>query len=162
MSTETRQTAKSLFLSLTGDTGRIDRLWGPANAPNRAAILSVLIGKKIFKSNPQAGWNRFRRAMLNLHDIATQGLCIAQEDDALRDAATQSPEPETMESPRDLTTAQERRLNRFYCINEPGGGKWETMRSLIDKGYVAATANRLTITPEGQAYCQLYGPQMPI
>ncbi len=94
MTTATRQTAKSLFLTLTGDSGSIDRLWGPANAPNRAAILSVLIGKKIAKSNPQAGWNRFRRAMLNLFDIDTQGLCIAQEDDALRDAATQSPETE--------------------------------------------------------------------
>ncbi len=89
--TDNRTEAKRLFYQFTGSTGIIDRLYGPAQAPNRAAIVSALLGKRIPKSNPQAGWNRFRRGMLNLYDIDGSNLCHAEEDHALEVVACDSP-----------------------------------------------------------------------
>ncbi len=83
--TDNRTEAKRLFCQFTDSTGIIDRLYGPAQAPNRAAIVSALLGKRIPKSNPQAGWNRFRRGMLNLYDIDGSDLCHAEEDSLLAD-----------------------------------------------------------------------------
>ena len=74
--------AKRLFCQYTDGRGVIDRLYGPANAPKRAAILSVLAGRKVAKS--RAAWHEFAAAIYALYRI--EGGCIAEKDSRLRDA----------------------------------------------------------------------------
>ncbi len=65
--------AKDLFREYTD--GNIDRLWGKANLSRRQEIISALQGRKATQA--EAGWNKFRRAMLALYEI--EGDCRASE-----------------------------------------------------------------------------------
>ena len=71
--------ARNLFQTYTG--GRIDALYGPAQAAHRAEILSAIAGQRIPKS--RAGWTVFRRAVYEL--FGATGECdVARERDLQR------------------------------------------------------------------------------
>jgi len=75
--------AKRLFRVYTGDTGRIDALYGPAKAGCRAHILSALEGKRVPQS--RAGWRVFRKAMFDL--FGASGNCLAARESSLVELA---------------------------------------------------------------------------
>ena len=52
-----------------------------------------------------------------------------------------------------MTETQAKRLLRFHLTGDPGGGKWETMKALLDKGYVEEQSKRLVLTSKGKAWC---------
>jgi len=52
-----------------------------------------------------------------------------------------------------ITPIQEDRLFKLFLTGEPGGGKWETMKALIVKGYVEEVNKRLIVTGKGRNYC---------
>ena len=63
---------------------------------------------------------------------------------------------------RCLSEAQERRLNRKHCTGDYGPGKWETINSLINAGYLEDTGKALVLTEKAKHYIHHYGPLMPV
>ena len=60
---------------------------------------------------------------------------------------------------RDLSPAQERRLNRRYATGDFGGGAWKTIESLQCRGFLTA---ELALTEKASRYLFHHGPTMPI
>lgn len=63
---------------------------------------------------------------------------------------------------RTLSESQERRLNRFHCCGDFGGGKFSTVKSLISKGYIQQDDKQVSITEKGVHYIYHHGPTMPV
>ena len=76
--------AKSLFLKLTDGTGRVDRLYGPSHAKDRAAILSAIDDSKTIPAS-KATWGRFIMAIKTLYNV--DGNCIAEREAKIAIAA---------------------------------------------------------------------------
>lgn len=56
---------------------------------------------------------------------------------------------------RELTAAQETRLLREH-LTGCSGGKWSTMKVLIEKGYMTEKDKNLHVTTKGKNYCDQY------
>ena len=63
---------------------------------------------------------------------------------------------------RDLTRAQERRLNWKFVTGDFGRGRFSTIKALSDKGYIEVVRNDLVLTEKAAHYIHHHGPKMPI
>ena len=63
---------------------------------------------------------------------------------------------------RQLTAAQEKRLNRLHLCGDASGGPWGTIVSLAAKGLIDISGTRPTITDKGRDYCRVYQHRMPV
>ena len=58
---------------------------------------------------------------------------------------------------RELTRAQERRLLSKHLTGDSGAGRWETIRVLIERGYLLdCNGVYVSITQKGIDYCDKF------
>ena len=61
---------------------------------------------------------------------------------------------------RELSNAQEQALLRKHLAGDCGKHTWPTIKSLIERGYMADIDKRLIVTAKGKAYCDEYHMNM--
>ncbi len=59
---------------------------------------------------------------------------------------------------RELTPTQETRLLQKYASGDFGPGKWESVKVLINKGYLnySMDQKRIEVTHKGKEYCDAF------
>ena len=61
---------------------------------------------------------------------------------------------------RELSNEQEKALLRKHLTGDCGPHTWPTIKSLIDRGYLADVDKRLIVTVKGKQYCDEYHMNM--